>query len=65
VSDFCEIPAGMCIDLDAGQVLALARCKVQAHGGDYLTAVRDILDALDCLNVRFNSLPPDCGRPEQ
>jgi len=64
MSDFCEIPKGISIDLDAGRVLALARCKVQANGGDYLTAVRDILDALDCLRERFRQAP-DCGRPEQ
>jgi len=56
--------AGVSIDLDAGQVLALAWHKVQTHGGDYLTTVRDILDALDCLRERFRSAP-DCGRPEQ
>jgi len=47
------IPRGMSIDLDAGQVLALAREAVNQSGGSYPLIVREILAALELLREAF------------
>jgi len=48
------IPRGQSIDLDAGQVLALAREAVNQSGGSYPLMVREILSALKLLREAFN-----------
>jgi len=53
VPDFMNIPRGMSIDLDAGQVLALAREAVNSSGGSYPLIVREILAALELLCEAF------------
>jgi len=51
---FMTIPRGMSMDLDAGQILALAREAVNQSGGSYPLIVREILAALELLRETFN-----------
>jgi len=50
-----SIPRGLSIDLDAGQVLALAREAVNQSGGSYPLMVREILAALEILREAFKA----------
>jgi len=49
-----DLPSELSIELDAGQIFALAHLYVHAKGGEYGDAVRDIADALDYLRGRFS-----------
>jgi len=63
-SAFMSIPRGLSVDLDAGQVLALAREVVNQSGMSYPLAVREILAALDVLKRHFKSVPEPVGTSE-
>jgi len=49
-----DLPSELSIELDAGQIFALAREKVRRHGGSYSCVVEDVLGAIDLLRARFN-----------
>jgi len=55
-----DLPSGLSIELDAGQIFALAREKVRRQGGSYSCTVEDVLSAIGLLQKHFN-LPPHEG----
>jgi len=60
IHDLAHLPTGLSIELDSGQIFALARESVLHHGGSYLDTVNDIDAALKYLRKHVS---PCSARP--